>query len=70
MPEPKKKKKRSYEAQPGSALDGLRLVQQRAARPSQAETENHNSGEDQRPSLVTAPEPELVEKLIHFIKSI
>ena len=66
MPKPKKPK-RSFNTLPGSDLDGLHLVQQR---PTQARADQVKPGEDPAAAKSTNPEHELVEKLIHFIKSI
>lgn len=62
MPEPKKTPTpRPFEAQVDSALDGMRLVRQ--PKPSSKEAAD-------RSQLPTAPdEPDLVSKLISFIKT-
>ena len=68
---PKRKKpKRSFDASPGSDLDGLRLVQQRPARPAQPGSDRPKPVEDPLDAKSPNPEHELVEKLINFFKSI
>ncbi len=69
MPEPKKTK-RTYKAQANSSLDGVRLVQQRPAPANRDGSDSLLAGEGQPPTTDNAPGPELVRKLIHFIKSI
>ena len=70
MPEPKKKK-RSYDAQVDSQVGGLRLVRQQrppAPQPGKAKP-GSLPGADSAAELHPA-EPELVSKLIDFIKTI
>ena len=69
MPEPKKTK-RAYKAQANSSLDGVRLVQQRPAASARDANSSLLPGEGQSPGQDGAPGPELIRKLIHFIKSI
>ncbi len=70
MPEPKKGK-RSYNAQVDSQVSGLRLVRQQrppASQPGSAKPDALSGA----PSTADphAAEPELVSKLINFIKTI
>lgn len=69
MPEPKKTK-RTYKAQANSSLDGVRLVQQRPAPSTRDTNSSPLSGEGQPLVQDGATGPELIRKLIHFIKSI
>lgn len=69
MPEPKKTK-RSYTAQASTPLDGVRLVQQRPARAAHDENDGLPSSEGRALAPDTAPGPELIRRLIRFIKSI
>lgn len=69
MPEPKKAK-RSYDAPLNSQVNGLRLVRhQRPAHPqaAQAKADTLSGG---IPAELQPPEPELVSRLIDFIKKI
>lgn len=68
MPEPKKTK-RTYKAQAKSALDGVRLVQQPAA-PAGDDHDSLLAGKNRALAQDGAPGPELIRKLIRFIKSI
>ncbi len=68
MPEPKKTK-RTYKAQAKSALDGVRLVQQPTA-PAGDDHDSLLAGESRALAPDSALGPELIHKLIRFIKSI
>ena len=70
MPEPKKKK-RTFEAQVNSQVTGLRLVrQQRPAAQQAGEIQPESAAGGNPAPELRSPEPELVSKLIDFIKSI
>jgi hypothetical protein len=68
MPEPKKSK-RSFEAITDTSLDSLHLVQ-RNAQPENGEQGSARAGGKARAGKKPPEEPELVEKLIAFIKNI
>jgi hypothetical protein len=72
MAEPKKKKaKRSYDAQVDSQVSGLRLVrQQRPPAPKAGESKAARSSDAAANVEPLTGEPELVSKLINFIKTI
>jgi hypothetical protein len=69
MTEPKKKK-RSFPTQVDSQVAGLRLVRQQRPAPASGETKPQTLAGANSAGEIHSPEPELVSKLIDFIKSI
>jgi len=68
MPESKKKVRR-YDADTGSPLDGLNLVQQHAAHPAPGDSKNRPQRRHV-PAQDNTLEPELIRRLIKFFEAI